>query len=147
MKFRNAKFPLNRVFSSLVIRRCYHCHTLRKAPNKNVDKASYRIPNENSSAQFKKHPDESSAFCHKAKHVLDKTAHGSISYSGKCSYQLQRYLKEPAGCGATLFIEAASIPRCNLLDSSKRNGKKERKKRTATMGKKLRDLERKITGF
>jgi hypothetical protein len=35
----------------------------------------------------------------------------------------------------------------DLLDTSKRNGKNERKKRTATMGKKIRALERKISGF
>jgi hypothetical protein len=118
------------------------------APKKHEDKTSRRTSNNNSSAQFEKHPDGSSAFCNKAKHVPDKTAHGSIPYRGKGSYQLQRYLKEPAGCGAALFIEAAPAPRCmDLLDTSKRNGKKERKRRTATMGKKIRALERKISGF
>lgn len=118
------------------------------APNKDEDKTSRRTSNNNSSAQFKKHPDESSAFCQKAKNVPDKTAHGSILYRGKGSYQLQRYLKEPAGCGATLLIEAAPAPRCmDLLNSSKRNGKKVRKRRTATMEKKIRALERKISEF
>ena len=80
--------------------------------------------------------------------MTDKAAHEPISYRGKGSYQLQRYLKEPAGCGASLFIEAAPLRRCmDLLDTSKRNGKNERKKRTATMGKKIRALERKISGF
>jgi len=117
------------------------------APNKHKDKTSRRTSNNNSSSQFKKHPDESSAFCHKTKHVPDKTAHGPISYRGKGSYQLQRYLKEPGGCGAPVLIEAAPAPRCtDLLDASKRNGKKEKKRRVATMGKKIRALERKISG-
>jgi hypothetical protein len=80
--------------------------------------------------------------------VTDKAAHGPMSYRGKGSYQLQRYLNEPAGCGAAIFIEAAPARRCmDLLDTSKRNGKNERKKRTAAMGKKIRALERKIGGF
>ncbi|CZR70258.1 uncharacterized protein PAC_20159 [Phialocephala subalpina] len=127
---------------------CKHGHLSLMAPYKHEDKTSRRTTNNNSSAQFKKHPDESSAICHKAKRVPDKTAHECFSYGGKGSYQLQRYLKEPTGCGATLFIEGAPTPRrMDLLDSSKANGKKERKKRTATMGKKIRDLERKIGGF
>jgi len=97
---------------------------------------------------LKKHPDESSAFCHKAKHVPDKAAHEPISYRGKGSYQLQRYLKEPAGYGAALFVATAPARRCmDLLGPSTRNGKKERKKRTATMGKKIKALERKISGL
>jgi hypothetical protein len=35
----------------------------------------------------------------------------------------------------------------DLLDTSKRNGKNERKRRTAAMGKRIRALERKIGGF
>ena len=80
--------------------------------------------------------------------MTDKAEHGPISYRGKGSYQLQRYLKEPASCGAALFIEAAPARRCmDLLDTSKRNGKNERKRRTAAMGKRIRALERKISGF
>jgi hypothetical protein len=79
--------------------------------------------------------------------VPDKAVHKPISCRGKGSYQLQRYLKEPAGYGAPLFIEAAPPRRfVDLLDPSTRNAKKERKKRTVTMGKKIRDLERKISG-
>lgn len=73
--------------------------------------------------------------------------HGPSHYRGNGSYQLQRYLKEPAGCGAALFVEAAAARSCtDLLDRSKSNGKKE-KKRRATMGKKIRALEKKIGGF
>ncbi len=66
----------------------------------------------------------------------------------KGSYQLQRYLKEPAGYRARLFVGAASTHCCmDLLDSSKRTGKKDKEKRKAAMGKKIRAIERKIGEF
>jgi hypothetical protein len=56
--------------------------------------------------------------------------------------------EEKVAISSSVFIEAAPLRRCmDLLDTSKRNGKNERKKRTATMGKKIRALERKISGF
>ncbi|KAE9367567.1 hypothetical protein N431DRAFT_470990 [Stipitochalara longipes BDJ] len=125
-----------------------HCHLRRIAPNKHEGQTSRRRSNNNSSAQLKKHPDPSPVFCHKAKHMPDTTTHRPIFYRGNGSYQLQRYLKEPAGCGAALFIEAAPAPRCiDLVDRSKRNGKKERKRRTMTLEKKIKALEEKISGF
>jgi hypothetical protein len=66
----------------------------------------------------------------------------------KCSYQLQRYLKEPAGYGARLFTGAAPTQRCmDLVDSRKRNGRQDKEMRKAAMGKKIRAIERKITRF
>jgi hypothetical protein len=87
---------------------------------------------------------------------MKSTPHSVITPTSSCnhtkidkgSYQLQRYLKEPPGYGARLFTGATSTQCCmDLLDSSKRNGKKDKKRRKAVMGKKIRAIERKIGEF
>jgi hypothetical protein len=65
----------------------------------------------------------------------------------KCSYQLQRYLKEPAGYGARLFTRAAPTQRCMDVDSRRRNGRQDKEIRKAAMGKKIRAIEKKISRF
>ena len=80
--------------------------------------------------------------------VMASTSSCNHTKNHKCSYQLQRYLKEPAGYGDRLFIGAAPTQRCmDLLDSRKRSGKQDKEMRKAAMGKKIRAIERKIRRF
>jgi hypothetical protein len=77
--------------------------------------------------------------------VVDSTPSYDDNKKSKCSYQLQRYLEEPAGYGATLFIGASPTQRCmDLPDINRRSEKKDKKRRKAAMAKKIRAIERKI---
>jgi hypothetical protein len=84
---------------------------------------------------------------------VKSTLHSVITSTSPCgcikkdkgSYQLQRYLKEPAGYEARLVIGAAPAQSCiDLVDSSKKNGKRNKATRKTAMRKKIRAIERKI---
>ena len=80
--------------------------------------------------------------------VMTSTSSCNHTQNHKCSYQLQRYLKEPAGYGSRLFVGAAPTQRCmDLLHSRKRSGKQDKEMRKAAMGKKIRAIEKKISRF
>lgn len=84
---------------------------------------------------------------------MKSTPHSAITSASSCehtkrdkgSYQLQRYLREPVGYEARIVVGAApTLNRMDVLDSSKRNGKKDKERRKAAIRKKIRAIERKI---